>query len=99
MLLHTVSKSPTSSDALSSCLRIAAAGSKLLLLEDAVYAAITGTPAQKRLEARTDLVCYALECDVAARGLRELIAGHVTLVNEAEFVRLSVECHAVQSWY
>lgn len=99
MLLHTVNKSPQHSDALSSCLRTAAAGSKLLLLEDGVYAAVAGTGSEKLLAARDDLCCFALASDVAARGLQKLLPGHVQLLDYSGFVQLSVECHAVQSWY
>jgi sulfur relay protein TusB/DsrH len=42
---------------------------------------------------------YALSADVAARGLLGLVADEIELVEYADFVRLGVECHAVQSWY
>jgi tRNA 2-thiouridine synthesizing protein B len=99
MLLHTVNKSPHQSDALDSCLRIAAAGSTLLLLEDGVYAAVAGTDSEKQLAVRSDLACFALRSDVAARGLQELLPTHIKLLDYSGFVKLSVECHAVQSWY
>jgi sulfur transfer complex TusBCD TusB component (DsrH family) len=36
---------------------------------------------------------------VEARGLQKLVAAEIELIEYADFVRLSVECHAVQSWY
>ena len=99
MLLHTVNKSPATSDALASCLRSAASGSRLLLLEDGVYAAVRGSASMERIGAQSDLPCYALAGDVAARGLQDLIDERIALVDYNTFVRLSVECHGVQSWY
>ena len=99
MLLHTVSKSPESGDALASCLRAALPGALVLLLEDGVYAARSGSPSAERMAALPGLRYYALEADVAARGLLGLTAADIELVQYADFVRLSVECHAVQSWY
>ncbi len=95
MLLHTVNKSPDSSNALTSCLRAALPGSHLLLLEDGVYAAREG----QDITADTGIHCYALEADVQARGLQNLLAANITLVDYAGFVWLCTECHAVQSWY
>lgn len=99
MLLHTVNKSPESSDALASCLRTALPGAMVLLLEDGVYAARTGSPSAVQMAALSSLQCYALRADVAARGLLGLVADDIELVEYADFVRLSAECHAVQSWY
>ncbi len=99
MLLHTVNKSPESSDALSSCLRAALPGALILLLEDGVYAARRGSPSAEQMATLSGLHCYALRADVEARGLQKLVAAEIELIEYADFVRLSVECHAVQSWY
>jgi tRNA 2-thiouridine synthesizing protein B len=99
MLLHTVNKSPESSDALASCLRSALPGALVLLLEDGVYAARRGSPSAEQMAALPGLRYYALEADVAGRGLLGMIAAEFELVEYADFVRLSIECHAVQSWY
>ena len=40
MMLHTVNKSPFERNALESCLRLAASGSSVLLIEDGVIAAL-----------------------------------------------------------
>jgi tRNA 2-thiouridine synthesizing protein B len=99
MLLHTVSKSPDNSTALSSALRSALPGCHLLLIEDGVYSAAAGTPAAAQLLARADIHCYALREDVLARGLQDRLDPAIELVGYDDFVRLSIECHAVQSWY
>ncbi len=99
MLLHTVSKSPDNSSALTSALRSALPGSHILLLQDGVYAARAGTAAAAQLASATDIRCYALIEDVAARGLQDLLEPSIELVDYSGFVRLSVDCHAVQSWY
>lgn len=98
MLLHTVNKSPEQSPALHSCLRCATPGSILLLLEDGVYSGRVGAQSMTAIT-NSGLACYALRPDVEARGLTALIAPGVGLIDYADFVRLSVECHAVQSWY
>ena len=99
MLLHTVSKSPANSSALASALRSALPGSHILLLEDGVYAALAGSAALAQLVDSSDIRCYALTEDVAARGLQDLLDPAIELVDYSGFVQLSVECHAVQSWY
>ncbi len=99
MLLHTVSKSPWDCDALHSCLRTALSGSVILLLEDGVYAARVGTVSAERIAALTNVRCFALAADVKARGLQQRLAPDVQLADFDDFVRLSTECHAVQSWY
>jgi tRNA 2-thiouridine synthesizing protein B len=99
MLLHTVSKSPFESSALDSCLRSALPGAVLLLLEDGVYAAHAGSEAAERIASLPGIRCYALLADVKARGLLGAVADQISLVDFDDFVRLSTECHAVQSWY
>ena len=102
MLLHTVSKSPDSSDALQSCLRVALPGSYLLLIEDGVYAAARGSLGNALLspEKLPDAMrVFALAEDLAARGLSDRIATGIETVDYPGFVELSASCHAVKSWY
>jgi tRNA 2-thiouridine synthesizing protein B len=99
MLLHTVSKSPHSNNALQSCLRAALPGSCLLLLEDGVYAARRGSAFAQQINQQPNLDCYVLQPDAAARGLMEQLAPGIKLATFDDFVRLSTSCHAVQSWY
>jgi len=96
-MLHTVNKSPFQHNSLESCLRFARKGDVLLLLEDGVYAAAAGTskshllvPAVKRF------TVYALDADIYARGLTQLI-DEIRSASYADFVDL-VEEHTVHAW-
>ena len=99
-MLHIVNKSPFERTALDSCLRLAQAGSSILLLEDGVYAAVgNATHAGKISERMTDFTFYALGPDIAARGLGDapLIEG-LTIVDYEGFVDLVAEHSVTQSW-
>ncbi|MEH6473175.1 MAG: sulfurtransferase complex subunit TusB [Halopseudomonas sp.] len=98
MLLHTVNHAPLSSQCLSDCLRVITAPAALLLIEDGVYGA---SPKHESLfvELTGDIACYALQADVEARGLVGLISPRFTLVSDAEFVELTIQCQRTQSWY
>jgi len=99
-MLHTVNKSPFERNTLDSCLRVAKAGSAILLIEDAVYAALADTEiASKVKDKMNDYKFYVLEPDVKARGLsgKTLVDG-ITVVDYAGFVDLTVEHESVQSW-
>ena len=48
-VLHTVNKSPFERNALESCLRLAKAGSSILLFEDGVIAAMQNTKFSERI--------------------------------------------------
>ena len=99
-MLHTVNKSPFERNALDSCLAHAEAGSPVLLIEDAVYAALAGTAQSCKVECKigTNPV-FVLEADLKARGVADkaLIAG-VKIVNYAGFVDLVVEHGTVNAW-
>jgi tRNA 2-thiouridine synthesizing protein B len=99
MLLHTVSKSPAGSTALTSALRSALPGCHLLLIEDGVYCARAETSSARLIQQHSHIHSYALREDVIARGLEELLDPAIELLDYDDFVRLSVTCHAVQSWY
>jgi len=71
-LLHTVNKSPFEKNSLKTCLRIAVEGSSILLIEDGVYAAMSGTSLNGALgDAGNRLQFYVLGPDLKARGLDE----------------------------
>lgn len=96
-MLYTVNKSPFVSGNLESCLRFALSGSPIMLYEDGVYAATTGTRVEALLrEALADHAIYALEADLQARGLPRLIEG-VQVVGYDTFVDLVAE-HNVIPW-
>lgn len=96
-MLHTVNKSPFQNSALENCLRLAREGDVILLLEDAVYAAAAGTAKSSLVEqALKRHTVYAIEADVKARGLNNLIK-EVHIASYADFVDL-VEQHPVHAW-
>jgi len=98
-MLHIVNKSHTQTNALQSCLRLAKAGSALLLIEDAVYAATQGGAASSSMvEALAKLKVYALQPDVDARGMAGKLVDGVTAVDYAGFVDLVAEHPNNQSW-
>jgi tRNA 2-thiouridine synthesizing protein B len=98
-MLHIVNKSPFEKTTLDSCLRLAAPGSALLLIEDGVYAATKGSAAaQKIRSASVRLKVYALAPDLDARGMGDAILEGITPVDYGGFVDLVAEHSAVQSW-
>ncbi len=99
-MLHTINKSPFEKNSLTTCLRLAQAGSDILLIQDAVYAALPDTDFSADLiEAARQHNIYALEPDLMARGLSQgsLIEG-VEAVGYDRFVELAVANESVQSW-
>lgn len=99
-MLHTVNKSPFERNSLQSCLRLAAKGSAVLLIEDAVVGAVKGSSFAATLTgALANVSVSVLGPDLAARGIGEdkLIDG-VQVVDYAGFVDLTAENDAVQSW-
>ena len=99
-MLHTVNKSPFERNALDSCLRLAKAGSAVLLMEDAVYGAMAGTNVSDRVAERMgDLSFFVLGPDISARGLSDssLING-IEIVDYGGFVDLVAEHDATQAW-
>ena len=98
-MLHIINKSPFERNSLDSCLRVARPGNSLLLIEDAVYAAVKGnTAADKVGLAAQTLKVYALAPDLEARGMKEIAMEGVTLVDYGGFVDLVAEHSVVQSW-
>ena len=99
-MLHTVNKSPFEKNSVRTCLRLAKKGSDILLIQDAVYAALSDTEfAADMVEAVRQHNVYALEPDLMARGLSQssLIEG-VEPVGYDRFVELAVTNDSVQSW-
>jgi len=97
-MLNIVNKSPLERNSLATCLRLAAPDA-ILLIEDAVYGAITGTAFTPQLEAAlARFRVYALKPDLDARAVTDRVAAGVTLVDYEGFVDLVAEHHACQSW-
>ena len=99
-LLHTVNKSPFERSALQSCLRLAEDGHAVLLIEDAVVAALDGTEQAETLKNATGrLSLYVLGPDLDARGLpQDRIIDGIEIVDYDRFVALTCEHDSVQSW-
>ncbi|MGB5520393.1 MAG: sulfurtransferase complex subunit TusB [Gammaproteobacteria bacterium] len=96
--LHTVNKSPFSSSSLDDCLGLAKTGSTVLLFEDGVYAATTGTSSAEAI-ANADGVTFAvLGPDAKARGVEGKIADGIKVVDYDGFVDLVAEHDKVQAW-
>lgn len=99
-MLHTVNKSPFEKNSLDSCMRLAKAGSSVLLIEDGVVAAMKGTKHSKDVaDAMANVSFYVLGPDLKARGLS---AGNVVdgikVVDYSGFVDLATEHESVQAW-
>ena len=95
-MLYTVNKSPLSTTSLSSALRIAPAGTPILLYEDGVYAAMPGKSASLVQEALVSHPIYALDADLEARGIGKVLDG-IQVIGYDGFVEL-VEQHDVAPW-
>ena len=97
-MLHIVNKSPLTSGTLESCLNTATGG-ELLLIEDAVYAAATGTAFEGKLKAAMGRFrVHVLMPDLEARGLADRMIEGVTPVDYSGFVGLTVASKNCQSW-
>jgi len=99
-MLHLVNKSPSDRASLGSCLRLAAKGSAILLIEDGVYAAISAADSAALIISRLDdYKFYVLKEDLEVRGLSEkpLIDG-IAIVDYTGFVDLAATNDSVQSW-
>lgn len=101
LLLHTVNKSPHDKSTLISCLRLAQAGCDILLIEDGVFAAVTGSEFEATMKAAISRhQVYVLEPDLQCRGLfkSRLIAG-IEAVDYDGFVELAVKNNSVHCWF
>lgn len=99
--LHTVNKSPFTHGTLTSCLSICSQSDGILLLEDGVFGAISGSPCADTLQTLIDngVKVYALSSDVKARGLQTRLLKNIVLTDYTGFVQLSIDHRCVQSWY
>lgn len=97
--LHTVNKSPFATNALLSCLMHCKDGDAVLMIEDGVYGALTGSGVSEAVTAKAGSVSvYALTGDVAARGLEGKILSGVETVDYAGFVELVAKHDRTQNW-
>lgn len=97
-MLHTVNKSPFQNMALENCLRFTQSGDVILLMEDGVYGAVSGTDKSALVASaltKKIRVC-ALGADLKARALGKTIEG-VEVTDYPGFVDL-VEANRIHSW-
>ena len=98
-MLHIVNKSPFQTSSLDTCLRMAQPGHALLLIEDGIYAATTGSAMEAKVRAAcATLKVYALQPDMDARGVTGKLIEGITLVDYSGFVDLTVEYSTSNSW-
>ena len=98
-MLHTINKSPYEKNSLQTCLRVAPEKSKILFIEDGVYAALKNTDFEENiLEGQKVHKFYVLEPDLKARGLdiKSLIP-NIDIIDYKGFVKLTVENSIVKN--
>ena len=96
-MLHTVNKSPFDRSAFASCLATAQADDPILLLEDGVIAAMSGTKFEPMVkDALSNHKIYALGPDLKARGIDRLVEG-IEVCDYDGFVSLAVD-HVMYPW-
>lgn len=98
-VLHLLNHSPAESPALTRCLASVAEGDALLLIENAVYAALPGALGPDELEAWQRTKIFVLEPDLDARALsgRVLVDG-IERVDFDGFVDLVASFDMSVSW-
>ncbi len=98
--LHTVNKSPFSTQTLISCLGHCKDGDAVLMIEDGIYGGLAGTGLTEIIADKVKSVAlYVLSPDLTARGIdaSRLIEG-VTGVDYAGFVDLVATHDRTQNW-
>ncbi len=99
--LHTVNKSAFERNSLDSCLSVCKTDGSILLIEDAVIAAMQDTTVSEKISQAIEsgIKFYALDEDIKARGLPEQrVMDSITRVDYAGFVNLVIENDRVQNW-
>ena len=99
-MLHTVNKSPFERDSLASCLRLAVNGSSVLLIEDGIYGAMSGTEKSAMVEeSMKGISFYVLGPDLKARGISEdRVIDGIKVVDYNGFVDLVAKHDSSQAW-
>ncbi|WP_087017555.1 sulfurtransferase complex subunit TusB [Thaumasiovibrio subtropicus] len=96
-MLHIVTSSPFSSQSLQTCLRYSSHEDEIILMQDAVFAALAETPYANALAQRSGQV-YVYAPDIQARGVeKKLVSGFPQIDNNA-FVALTVQHTQQINW-
>ncbi len=99
MLLHTVTKSPARDPLLSTCLRLSLPGSAIVLLEDAVYAALDCEANHALLDPYIhDRAFFILLEDLTVRGIADKIMPIFTVLDMPALVKLTADCPKLINW-
>ena len=98
--LHTVNKSPFSTQSLLSCLNHCKDGDAVLMIEDGVYGALAGSGLAELVKEKAGAVSlYLIEADADARGLdKSKLLSEVESVGYDGFVDLVASHERTQSW-
>jgi tRNA 2-thiouridine synthesizing protein B len=98
--LNIINKSPFDRNSLESCIAVLSDGDAILLTEDGVYAATSGTSFSDAVKAAADShSVYVLGPDLSARGMKEdRIVEGVNVVDYDGFVDLVTEHDKANSW-
>ncbi len=95
-ILHIVNKSPYEKNSVTRAVGYAKDGDTVLLIEDAVYAAVQSGSASAQLDGHDVAV---MGSDLAARGIAEdKLADGISVVDYAGFVDLVEAKDSTQSW-
>jgi tRNA 2-thiouridine synthesizing protein B len=100
-ILHTVNKSPFHDSTLSSCLAVCSAHDSVIFIEDGVFGALLASAVASDIQklSFSGTRFYVLTDDIVARGIAEKLLPNITPVSYRDFVRLTVECKQIQSWF
>jgi len=98
VVLHVVSGSPFSNNALSDCLEVIAQNHALLLVGNGVYGAVLHSPVADQLKKVSSPV-HALKEDVIARGLQNELLDNIELIDFSRWVELTVTFDKTLSWF
>ena len=97
-MLHIVNRSPYQSRSIEQCLNQLQPNDALLLIEDAVYAALKNSRWQSSLAASSAKL-YVLKSDLMARGLTDKpLSETIKQVDYSGFVELTENHTPIHSW-
>lgn len=97
-MLHIINKSPLTNSSLVSCINVAGNGD-ILLIEDAVYAATSGSAMEETIrEAMKRFKVHVLQPDLDARGMADHVIDGVNSIDYGGFVDLVAQSKNCQSW-
>ena len=88
-MLHIINQSKN----IQRCLQSMQKNDVILLIQDGVIAALKNSELMA-----SNILCYALEEDVIARGLQDQMSPQIKLINYAQFVELTLQHHPILSW-